>query len=589
MRSTRHDNNKKQQRTKTPLKTVRKRHQRFARNRLPLGVAVGVVAAGMATAVAFAVTPFSGGSIGGSNTAVDTSPGEQTDPHVSGNLAVYTDQVTGSGVIRWYDFLNPAGSGFIPGGDVWDVDQLSDVNGSHIAFARQHADNSRSCMVFDAFSMSTIEIGQGQGAVASATALGSDTVAFVNSAINDGDIVVGSIAAPDAPLVNLSNSWRRDDSPAVSPLGYVVVWQSCEAPSVNCDIMKSVRSGGVWGAPQSASDTTAAERNPDTDGITLTYDSNRPGTLGGQDIFFQAISGGTETEVVFDGLQRNPSISGGVIAFESKSPGSTTWDLFLYQISTNTVFQLTSTPSTNEILNDVTTLDNGDVRVVWAADDDFFVGEHNIYARTFTIPEVTFPDWTPPTITITTPADAASYVLGQVVSAEFSCHDGSGGSGLATCTGTVANGDPIDTSGIGSHSFAVTAADNAGNSATATSIYNVFRNFNGFFQPIDNPPTVNIASAGSSIPVRFSLGGYQGLSIFAPGYPASGPIQCDASEPAAAIEETVMAGGSSLSYNASTDQYIYVWKTNKAWKGTCRMLVVGFNDDSQYLAKFAFR
>jgi hypothetical protein len=64
--------------------------------------------------------------------------------------------------------------------------------------------------------------------------------------------------------------------------------------------------------------------------------------------------------------------------------------------------------------------------------------------------------------------------------------------------------------------------------------------------------------SGSSIPVKFSLGGNQGLAIFAAGYPVSSPIPCDASEPGAVIEETVNAGGSSLSYNATTDQYSYV-------------------------------
>jgi hypothetical protein len=44
-----------------------------------------------------------------------------------------------------------------------------------------------------------------------------------------------------------------------------------------------------------------------------------------------------------------------------------------------------------------------------------------------------------------------------------------------------------------------------------------------------------------------------------------------------------------LSYNASSDQYSYVWKTEKAWKGTCRMLVVTFDDGSQRSAKFRFR
>ena len=77
--------------------------------------------------------------------------------------------------------------------------------------------------------------------------------------------------------------------------------------------------------------------------------------------------------------------------------------------------------------------------------------------------------------------------------------------------------------------------------------------------------------------------------ISARGFPASSPIPCDMSEPGTVIEETVSAGGNSLSYNATADQYSYIWKTDRAWKGTCRMLIVKFNDDSQCLAKFRFK
>jgi CSLREA domain-containing protein len=198
-------------------------------------------------------------------------------------------------------------------------------------------------------------------------------------------------------------------------------------------------------------------------------------------------------------------------------------------------------------------------------------------------------DTTAPAVSILTPLDGATFVKGQSVAAGYSCQDEAGGSGLASCTGTVANGAPIDTSSVGSHTLAVTGADAAGNSATAASTYNVVYGFGGFLQPVDNLPALNIANAGSAIPVKFSLGGNQGLAIFAAGYPASRPIPCDASEPGTVIEETVAAGSSSLSYNAVTDQYNYVWKTDRAWRGTCRMLVVRFNDGTEHRAKFRFK
>jgi hypothetical protein len=116
----------------------------------------------------------------------------------------------------------------------------------------------------------------------------------------------------------------------------------------------------------------------------------------------------------------------------------------------------------------------------------------------------------------------------------------------------------------------------------------ILYDFTGFFAPVNNSPTVNLAKAGSSIPVKFSLGGDKGLNIFAAGYPKFQTVACDAL-PTDAIEETTSAGGSSLSYDPATDQYTYVWKTEKSWKGSCRQLVLVFNDAEQHSANFTFK
>jgi probable HAF family extracellular repeat protein len=113
--------------------------------------------------------------------------------------------------------------------------------------------------------------------------------------------------------------------------------------------------------------------------------------------------------------------------------------------------------------------------------------------------------------------------------------------------------------------------------------------FAGFFSPVDNPPTVNVTKAGSAVPVKFSLGGDFGLAVFASGYPVSGAVACDSGAPTSEIEQTVTANGSSLSYDTITQTYTYVWKTDKAWAGTCRQLVVGFADGSQHQASFQFK
>jgi Concanavalin A-like lectin/glucanases superfamily len=113
--------------------------------------------------------------------------------------------------------------------------------------------------------------------------------------------------------------------------------------------------------------------------------------------------------------------------------------------------------------------------------------------------------------------------------------------------------------------------------------------FQGFFPPVDNLPTVNRVNAGRAIPVKFSLGGDEGLSIFAPGYPKSQAISCASSVTIDLIEETVTAAASALSYDAATDTYMYVWKTDKAWAGTCRQLIVKLKDNSEHWANFDFQ
>jgi hypothetical protein len=145
------------------------------------------------------------------------------------------------------------------------------------------------------------------------------------------------------------------------------------------------------------------------------------------------------------------------------------------------------------------------------------------------------------------------------------------------------------TNSVGAKSVTCTATDNAGNSNSATVSYNVNYNWSGFFQPVDNLPTVNSVKASSAIPVKFSLAGNQGLSIFAAGYPISQKITCDNGAPLDDIEETSTAGNSSLSYDAGSNQYNYVWKTDKAWAGTCRQLIVKLIDGTEQKANFKFK
>jgi hypothetical protein len=144
------------------------------------------------------------------------------------------------------------------------------------------------------------------------------------------------------------------------------------------------------------------------------------------------------------------------------------------------------------------------------------------------------------------------------------------------------------TSPVGPKTVTLTALDAVGNMATVDAPYNVIYKWTGFFRPVDNPPVVNIVKAGSAIPVKFSLSGFKSYDIFADGYPRSVKAVCDTWALTDLIEETVTAGGSSLNYDSAADQYIYVWKTDKAYAGTCRQLQVQLIDGTLHNAFFKF-
>ena len=83
--------------------------------------------------------------------------------------------------------------------------------------------------------------------------------------------------------------------------------------------------------------------------------------------------------------------------------------------------------------------------------------------------------YTAPTASITTPANGATYALGQQVTSSFTCADVSGGPGIASCVDQNGNpsGSPVDTSTAGSHTFTVTATSKNGLIGEASVTYAV--------------------------------------------------------------------------------------------------------------------
>lgn len=140
--------------------------------------------------------------------------------------------------------------------------------------------------------------------------------------------------------------------------------------------------------------------------------------------------------------------------------------------------------------------------------------------------------------------------------------------------------------GLGTHTLTLEVSDGKEVTASDSMTLKIVYPFSNFFQPVDNPPTINTLKAGAGVPVRFSLTGYRGLEILAA--TSSNRIDCPGAS-LDAIEQLMADRASTLKYDSTTDQYIYVWITDKAWAGTCRKFTLTLTGGTDHNAYFQFR
>jgi virginiamycin B lyase len=185
-------------------------------------------------------------------------------------------------------------------------------------------------------------------------------------------------------------------------------------------------------------------------------------------------------------------------------------------------------------------------------------------------------DATPPVVTIVSPPDGAVLLAGQEVPADYRCEDEPGGSGVAACVGPVPVGGPVDVE-LGSHTFSVTATDVAGNTASATHGYVVVADVRG---PIANHATLG---AGRTIPISLELEPGLAGNPFADGYPRVVRTDC------ATGERSGEAAAAEADASVSAAGRVHVlWRTDAAWAGSCRSLVLRFAWDGWSDAEAVF-
>jgi len=200
-------------------------------------------------------------------------------------------------------------------------------------------------------------------------------------------------------------------------------------------------------------------------------------------------------------------------------------------------------------------------------------------------------DLTPPVVNISSPAANATVNFGASLTMQFTCSDVP--SGIASCSGTPANGTSLDTSTFGTQTVTATAIDNAGNTTTVSSSYKVTYRFQGFETPLvtagtaTSPSISGTFNAGKAIPIKwklFSAGdamvtdlGALKLMVATKNAACRGP----ASGTTFVLYNPTAGAAGGSTFRSSSSGYIFNWDTASVSKG-CWNLIVTLKDETQY-------
>lgn len=318
-----------------------------------------------------------GASLVGVQSTVDNGPGDQTDPHVSGDWVAYSNYQNWMSEIRIFN-LATAAQLVIPNSAGYDF--LSDVSGSRVVFTRLSSGKSAIHFVDLAAGSAPLELDPMANSKRTNAAIGGNTVAWQDLGFTGGpwqyEVVAFDLGSQVA--TRLTNDLLLDQAPAVSPQGDVIAWAKCATDLTGCNIWQATRVAGSW-VVQQVTSSQEEETAPDTNGDVVVYACGSLSSPTGKDICFKPVSGGAEERLALGGRQDNPTVSKGLVAFEGDDLSGGGTDIFLYELSSGRIFQLTQTPGLNESLNDLFVSTLGLVRVVWQVWEQDF----NVYAYSF--------------------------------------------------------------------------------------------------------------------------------------------------------------------------------------------------------------
>src|SRR5689334_8149038 len=295
--------------------------------------------------------------------------GNQTNPSVACNLASYTnDDFEGTSSIEYLDFATNT-THVVPGNG---LDRLSNTDGRRIVFTQLDA-NGDHLQIYDIASQSTTVI---PGNDNSDPAMGGNLVGFLHGRSSSrGAWEINVYDQSTGNTTQLTNDTLTDSQPAISPDGSVIAWQKCQPNDTGCDIYSATQTSP--GTFTTRLLTGAGEdRWPATNGQFVVYISDKNGD---NDVYFQRVGGSTQMRLALPGDQRDARISRNLIVFESQvADGS--YDIFVYDLKTARLYQVTNTPGVSETLSDVVAGCNGVNRIVYSIPGGF---DFDVYSFTF--------------------------------------------------------------------------------------------------------------------------------------------------------------------------------------------------------------
>ena len=184
------------------------------------------------------------------------------------------------------------------------------------------------------------------------------------------------------------------------------------------------------------------------------------------------------------------------------------------------------------------------------------------------------------------------YTLGAVPAAACSARDDVSGAG--SCSVTTSGGSP---NGVGTFTYAATATDRAGNTATTTGSYRVVYRFDGFMDPINNPghaagANTSIFKGNSTVPVKLQLKKADGTAVQANTLPVW-LVPAKGGPTTAAVDESVYSdpadSTSTYRWEATGRHYQYNWQTAGAAKGYYHRIAVKLDDGQTYYVNIGLR